>query len=73
MGRRIIEDQVADEVVGGSIIFTEDHKYCGLNCTNQCKVNNYDACIKFISDNYEDMKEGEMLKQMCSLGYLTKL
>ena len=73
MERKIIEDQVAEEVVGGSIVFSTDHTTCGLNCNNQCKVNDYDACIQFISENYKTMKEGEMLKQMCSLGYLTKL
>ena len=73
MERKIIEDQIADEVVGGSIVFTSDHTKCGLNCNNQCKVNDYDACIKFIRENHLTMKEGEMLKKMVSLGYLTKL
>lgn len=73
MERKIIEDQSAEKVVGGSIIFSPDHTTCGLNRNDQCKVNDYDACIQFIKDNYTTMREGEMLKQMCNLGYITKL
>ena len=73
MERKIIEDPIAEKVVGGSIVFSMDHTTCGLNCNNQCKVNDYDACIQFISENYTTMKEGEMLRQMNNMGYLTRL
>ncbi|QTE75009.1 hypothetical protein JS518_03740 [Clostridiales bacterium FE2010] len=73
MERKIIDDQITEKVVGGSIIFSEDHTTCGLNRYDQCKVNDYDACIQFISENYTTMKEAEMMRQMCNLGYITRL
>jgi hypothetical protein len=73
MERDIITDQVAEEVVGGSIVFTSDHSTCGLNCNNQCRVNDYDAAIAFIAANYKTMREKDMMKQMMALGYITRL
>ena len=73
MAREKIDDMNVEQVVGGSIVFSKDHTTCGLNCNNQCKVLNYYACIKFIAENYKDMKEGAMLNQMVALGYITKL
>ena len=73
MAREMIDDMSVEQVVGGSIIFSTDHTTCGLNCTNQCKVLNYNAAIDFIKKNYKDMKEGEMMKKMVALGYIAKL
>ena len=73
MAREMIDDMSVEQVVGGSIVFSTDHTTCGLNCNNQCKVLNYDACIKYIAENYKEKKEGEMLKNLVALGYLKKL
>ena len=73
MEREHITDQMAEEVVGGSIVFNADCTMCGLNCNDQCIVNDLDAVVKFIHENKATMKEGAMLKQMCALGYLTRV
>ncbi|QTE75010.1 hypothetical protein JS518_03745 [Clostridiales bacterium FE2010] len=73
MAREKIDDMSVEQVVGGSIIFSTDHTTCGLNRYDQCKVLNYDACIKFIADNYKDLKEAEMMRKMVALGYIVKL
>ena len=73
MKRENIEEKLAEEVVGGSIVFTSDHKTCGLNCNNQCKVNDYDAVIAFIQQNYKTMTEKEMMKSLIAQGLLTRL
>ena len=73
MAREKIDDMSVEQVVGGSIVFSTDHTTCGLNCNNQCKVLNYDACIKFIADNYKDLKEAEMMRKMVALGYIVRL
>ena len=73
MARQAIDDNNLDKVVGGSIEFSTDHTTCGLNCSNQCRVNDYNACIQFIRDNHQTMSERDMLRQMVSLGYITRL
>ena len=73
MDREKITDQFAEEVVGGSIVFTKDHTTCGLNCNNQCKVLDYDACIQFIAANYKTLTEPEMMRKMVALGYIARL
>ncbi len=73
MERERITDQVAEGVIGGSIVFSTDHTTCGYNCNNQCKVNDYDAVMEFIKNNYQTMNEREMLKAMVKQGLLTRL
>lgn len=73
MKRENIGDQIAEEVVGGSIVFNEDHTTCGLNCNNQCKVNDFDAAISFINANYRNMSEADMMRKLVALGYITRL
>ena len=73
MAREIINDQDVEQVVGGSIVFTPDHKMCGLNCNNQCEVLDYNAMISFISANYKTMKEADMMRKMLALGYMKRL
>ena len=73
MERDKIGDQIADEVTGGSIVFTPDHKTCGRNCNNQFQVNDYDAVISFIAENYKTMREKDMLRAMEAQGLLTRL
>ncbi|MBR4333744.1 MAG: hypothetical protein IKP72_13770 [Clostridia bacterium] len=73
MEREIIGDQIAEEVNGGSIIFNPEHTTCGLNCNNQCKVNDFNAALQYIKDNKNTLTEREMLKNMVSLGYITRL
>lgn len=68
-----LNDQDLDNVSGGSIVFTPDHTMCGLNCNNQCVVNDYDAMITFIRDNYLSMSEPDMMRQMVALGYMTRV
>ena len=73
MEREKIGDQVAEEVIGGSIVFTPDHTTCGLNRNDQCRVNDYDACIDFIRANYETMTEKDMMRAMVAQGLITRL
>ncbi len=73
MAWEMIDDMSVEQVVGGSIIFSPDHTTCGLNRNDQCKVLNYNACIKFISENYQDLKEAEMMRKMVALGYIKRL
>lgn len=73
MAREKIDDVSVEQVVGGSIVFSKDHTTCGLNRNDQCAVLNYDACIKFISDNYKEMKEADMMRKMVALGYIKRL
>ena len=73
MERENIGDQLAGEVVGGSIIFTTDHTKCGLNCNNQCKVNDFDAAVQYIKDHYDTMTEKDIMRNLVALGYITRL
>ena len=73
MAREILNENDVDQVVGGSIVFTPDHKTCGLNCNNQCKVNDYDAVIAFIKANYKTMTEADMMRSLVAQGLITRL
>lgn len=73
MAREILNENDMDQVVGGSIVFTPDHKTCGLNRNDQCKVNDYNAAISFIAANYKTMTEAEMMRAMVAKGYITRL
>ena len=73
MEREKITDQVAEEVVDGSIVFNADCTMCGLNCNDQCEVKDLDAVIQFIRENKDTMKEGAMLKQMVALDYIKRV
>lgn len=73
MAREMINDMDIENVVGGSIVFTPDHKTCGRNCNNQFQVNDYDAVIGFIAANYKTMGEKDMLRAMEAQGLLTRL
>jgi len=73
MERENIGDQIAEEVVGGSIVFSPDHTTCGLNNNSQFKVNDYDAAISFIAANWRTMSEKDMLRSLKAQGLITKL
>ena len=73
MEREIIGDQIAEEVIGGSIVFSPDHKTCGLNRNDQCKVNDYNAALKYIKEHYGSMSEKDILRNLVSKGYITRL
>lgn len=73
MAREILNDMDLDNVVGGSIIFTKDHTMCGLNCNNQCKVNDFDAAINYINEHYDTMSEKDIMRNLVSKGYITRL
>ena len=73
MQRENIEEQLAENVVGGSIIFSPDHSTCGRNCNNQCKVNDYNAVLSYIAEHYKSMSEKDMIKNMLASGLLTRL
>ena len=73
MKREQIEEQLTEEVVGGTIVFTPDHTMCGLNCNNQCIVNDFGAALQYIRDNKYTMKEAEMMRAMVALGYITRI
>ena len=73
MEREKIGEQIAEEVVGGSIVFSTDHTTCGLNCNNQCKVNDYDGALKFIKEHYYTMSEKDIMRNLVARGYITRL
>ena len=73
MERKNIDDQLAEAVNGGSIIFSTDHTTCGLNRDNQCKVNDYDKALQYVLDHYDTMSEKDIMRKLVALGYITKL
>ena len=73
MAREMINETDIEKVVGGSIVFTPDHKTCGLNRNDQCKVNDYNAVIAFIRANYETMTERDMMRSLVAQGLITRL
>ena len=73
MAREMINDKDIEQVVGGSIVFSTDHTTCGLNCNNQCKVNDYNAALKFIKENYYTMSEKDIMRNLVAKGYITRL
>ena len=72
MERKDIND-LAEEVIGGSIIFNADHTTCGRNCNNQYRVNDYSAVLKYIGDNRMKMSEKTMINNMLEMGLLANL
>lgn len=73
MEREAINDLDLDKVVGGSIVFNADHTTCGRNCNNQYKVLNYNAVLKYIGENRNNMNEKTMLANMVKAGLITSL
>ena len=73
MAREMINDMDIENVVGGSIVFSTDHTTCGLNCNDQCKVNDFDAALQFIKDNYSTMSEKDIMRNLVARGYITRL
>ena len=73
MAREMINDMDIENVVGGSIVFSTDHTTCGLNCNNQCKVNDFAGALQFIKDHYNTMSEKDIMRNLVSLGLITRL
>ena len=73
MEREVINDLDLDKVVGGSIVFNADHTTCGRNNNSQYKVLNYNAVLKYIGENRNNMSEKTMLSNMVAAGLLAKL
>ena len=73
MKREVTNIKELENVVGGTIFFSEDHKTCGYFCTNQYSVNDFDAAIGFIREHSGQMSERNMLKKMEANGYITSL
>ena len=73
MERERIGDQIAERVVGGSIIFNTDRTTCGLNCDNQCKVNDYDKALAYVLEHYNSMSEKDIMRNLVAKGYITRL
>lgn len=73
MARDAINDLDLDNVVGGSIVFNADHTTCGRNCNNQYKVLDYNAMLKYIGENRNNMNEKTMLANMLKAGLITNL
>ena len=73
MARELINDADVEKVSGGSIVFSTDHKTCGYNCSDQCKVNDYDGAMKYIRDHYDTMSEKDILRNLVAKGLITRL
>lgn len=73
MARVMLNEMDVDNVAGGSIIFNTDHTTCGLNCDNQCKVNNYDKALAYVLDNYNSMSERDIMRNLLAKGYISML
>lgn len=73
MMREMINNENLDKIVGGSICVSEDRTTCGLNCTNQFKINDFSAIVSYVDEHKATMTEKEMLKAMAQLGYITRL
>ena len=73
MKRENIEEKLTEEIVGGSIVFSPDKTTCGLNCNDQCKVNDFDAVISYISEHHKNMSEKDMMRNMSAAGLITRM
>lgn len=73
MEREKINDQAAEEVVGGSIIFNAAHTTCGRKNNHEYKVNNYDLVQAYIDANCQNMCEKDMIKNLVDQKLLEKL
>ena len=73
MERELINEEVMEEVVGGSIVFNADHTTCGRNRNDQYAVLNYDAVLQYIAANYKRMREKDMINNMINSGLLAIL
>lgn len=73
MMREMINNENLDKIVGGSIVVSEDRTTCGLNCTNQFRVNDLGALVSYVDEHKATMREKDMLKAMAELGYITRL
>ncbi len=73
MEREKINDIDTEKVTGGSIVFNGEHTTCGRDCNNQYKVLDYDAVIKYIAENRQNMSERKMLSNMVEAGLLANL
>ena len=73
MGREYINDKLAEEVTGGSIVFNGDHTTCGYNCNDQYEVVDYDDVQSYILSHYKKMSERTMIKNMVEQGLLVEL
>ena len=71
MERVRIDEQNAEQVVGGSIVFTTDHTSCGYNKNNEYRVNDYSKAIDYIVAHCKTMGERVILQNLVSLGYIT--
>ncbi len=73
MERENIGDRFAEDVVGGSIVFSTDHTTCGLNRVDQCRVNDYDKALSYVLEHYDTMSEKDIMRNLVALGYITRL
>lgn len=73
MDKQIINDENAEQIVGGSIVFNGAHTTCGRNRNDQYKVLDYAAVIKYIAEHRHSMSEKTMLNNMLSAGLLENL
>lgn len=73
MAMKMLNDEDLNSVSGGSIVFNGDNSMCGLNCNNQCVVNDYDSVMQFIRENYTTMREADMMRAMVANGWLTRV
>lgn len=66
------------KINGGSIVVSTDGNYCGLNCTNEYRINYGEVnglsemCI-FAGQHMYDMSEKEILAHACQEGWITRL
>ena len=73
MGREIINEANAEQVVGGSIVFNGAHTTCGRNRNDQYKVVDYSKVIAYIAENRYKMNEKTMINNMLAAGLLENL
>ena len=73
MDRQKINENEAENVVGGSIIFNGDHTTCGRKNNHEYKVLNYDAVDQYIKANCKNMCEKDMIKNMLAMGLLANM
>ncbi len=73
MDREKINDQAAEEVVGGSIIFNGDHTTCGRKNNHEYRVKNYDLVQAYIDANCENMCEKDMINNLVAQKLLEKI
>ena len=73
MKREIINEKDLSNVVGGSIVFNEDHTTCGYDRNDQYRVIDHDKAMSYMVSKIGRMDERDILRKCVEKGYLEEI